>query len=153
MAWYFSTRVSVATVVSMYPSHDEASSNGDIFHVTGHFCGNSPVTGEFPTQRPVMRSFDVFFGPYLNKWFEKMVKLMIWDAIRPIMTSLQCISSCWWVNTLRLRENGYQCVWISIKISLKFTPNGMAPSKQQAVIRIDVGPDLRHSVALLGPMS
>ena len=26
------------------------------------FCaGNSPFTGEFPTQRPVMRSFDVFF--------------------------------------------------------------------------------------------
>ena len=24
-------------------------------------AGNSPVTGEFPTQRPVMRSFDVFF--------------------------------------------------------------------------------------------
>ena len=22
---------------------------------------NSPVTGEFPSQRPVMRSFDVFF--------------------------------------------------------------------------------------------
>ena len=26
------------------------------------FCaGNSPVTGEFPVQRPVMRGFDVFF--------------------------------------------------------------------------------------------
>ena len=26
------------------------------------FCaGNSPVTGEFPSQRPVTRSFDVFF--------------------------------------------------------------------------------------------
>ena len=24
-------------------------------------AGNSPVTGEFPTQRPVTRSFDVFF--------------------------------------------------------------------------------------------
>ena len=28
--------------------------------------GNSPVTGEFPTQRPVTRSFDVFFDPHLN---------------------------------------------------------------------------------------
>ena len=25
------------------------------------FAGNSPVTGEFPSQRPVTRSFDVFF--------------------------------------------------------------------------------------------
>ena len=32
------------------------------------FCkGNSPVTGEFPTQRPVTRSFDVFFDLHLDK--------------------------------------------------------------------------------------
>ena len=30
-------------------------------------AGNSPVTGEFPTQRPVTRSFDVFFELCLNK--------------------------------------------------------------------------------------
>ena len=34
------------------------SSNGDIFRVIGHLCGNSPVSGEFPAQRPVTRSFD-----------------------------------------------------------------------------------------------
>ena len=28
--------------------------------------GNSPDTGEFPAQRPVMRSFDVFFDLRLN---------------------------------------------------------------------------------------
>ena len=42
-------------------------------------AGNSPVTDEFPTQRPVTRSFDVFFDLRLNKrltkqsrgwWFE-----------------------------------------------------------------------------------
>ena len=37
------------------------SSNGSIFRVTGHCAGNSPVSGEFPTQRPVMQSFDVYF--------------------------------------------------------------------------------------------
>ena len=32
------------------------------------FCaGNSPVTGEFPAQRPVSRSFDVFFDLRPNK--------------------------------------------------------------------------------------
>ena len=30
-------------------------------------AGNSPVTGEFPAQRPVMRSFDVYFDLCLNK--------------------------------------------------------------------------------------
>ena len=29
-------------------------------------AGNSPVTGEFPSQRPVTRSFDVFFDLCLN---------------------------------------------------------------------------------------
>ena len=38
------------------------SSTGNFFRVTGHLCGNSPIPGEFPTQRPVTRSFDVFFG-------------------------------------------------------------------------------------------
>ena len=42
-------------------------------------AGNSPVNGEFPTQRPVTRSFEVFFDLRLNKrlsehswgwWFE-----------------------------------------------------------------------------------
>ena len=32
---------------------------------------NSPVTGEFPTQRPVTRSFDVFFDLRLNKRLSK----------------------------------------------------------------------------------
>ena len=31
------------------------------------FCvGNSPVTGEFPAQRPVTQRFDVFFYLHLN---------------------------------------------------------------------------------------
>ena len=42
-------------------------------------AGNSPVTGEFPAQKPVTRSFDILFGLRLNKrlsqqswgwWFE-----------------------------------------------------------------------------------
>ena len=36
------------------------------------FCaGNSPVPGEFPAQRPVMLSFDVFFDLRLNKRLSK----------------------------------------------------------------------------------
>ena len=31
------------------------------------WAGNSPVTGEFPAQRPVTRSFDVFFDLRLNE--------------------------------------------------------------------------------------
>ena len=34
-------------------------------------AGNSPVTGEFPSQRPVTRSFDVFYDLCFNKRFNK----------------------------------------------------------------------------------
>ena len=34
-------------------------------------AGNSPVTGEFPAQGPVMRSFDVFFDLRLNERLSK----------------------------------------------------------------------------------
>ena len=43
------------------------SSNGNIFRVTGPLCGEFTVPGEFPTQRPVTRSFDVYFDQRLNK--------------------------------------------------------------------------------------
>ena len=49
--------------------------------VTGRCEGNSPVTGEFPSQRPVTRNFDVFFELRLNKRLSKQS----WD---------------WWCETL-----------------------------------------------------
>ena len=45
------------------------SSNGNIFRVTGHLC--EEFTGEFPAQRPVTRSFDVFFDLRLYKRLSK----------------------------------------------------------------------------------
>ena len=46
------------------------SSNGNIFRVTGHLCREFTGPGEFPTQRPVTRSFDVF-DLRLNKRLSK----------------------------------------------------------------------------------
>ena len=39
--------------------------------VTGPLWGNSPVIGEFPSQKPVTRSFDVFFDLRLNRRLSK----------------------------------------------------------------------------------
>ena len=58
------------------------SSNGNIFRFTGHLCGE--FTG--PTQRPVTRSFDVFFDLRLNErlskqwwgwWFETLSRPLL----------------------------------------------------------------------------
>ena len=44
----------------------------EAFSVLLTLCaGNSPVTGEFPSQRPVTRSFDIFFDLRLNKRLSK----------------------------------------------------------------------------------
>ena len=44
----------------------------ETFSVLLAICaGNSPVTGEFPTQRPVTQSFDVFFKLGMNKQLSK----------------------------------------------------------------------------------
>ena len=52
----------------------------EIFSTSPALCaGNSPVTGEFPSQRPVTRSFDAFLHlrlknrlskPWRRRWFE-----------------------------------------------------------------------------------
>ena len=57
------------------------SSNGNIFRVTGHLCGEFTAPGEFLAQRPVTRSFHIFCDLRLNKrlgkqswgwWFETL---------------------------------------------------------------------------------
>ena len=78
MKWVFTTGLDLGAVCIMYMM---TSSNGNIFRVTGHLCGEFTGPGEFPAQRPVTRSFDIFFDLRLNKrmskqswgwWFETL---------------------------------------------------------------------------------
>ena len=50
------------------------SSDGNIFRVTGTLWGSPAVTGGLPSQRPVMRCFDVLFDLHLNKRLSKQSK-------------------------------------------------------------------------------
>ena len=73
-----------------------ASSNGNIFRVSGPLCGEFTGPGEFPTQRPVTRSFDVFFDRRLNKrsskqprgWWLETLSCSLWHMYMNIMKSL-----------------------------------------------------------------
>ena len=67
---------------------------------------NSPVPGEFPAQRPVTRSFDVFFDLRPNKLLSK--QSWGWWSETPS-------SSLW-----RHRNEITDCVWIDETNSLKF---------------------------------
>ena len=76
-------------------------------------AGNSPVRGEFPTQRPMMRSFDFFFDLRPNKrlskqswgwWFETLSR-PLWRQCNEVITShtyygiwllIPAIDTCSW---------------------------------------------------------
>ena len=72
------------------------SSNGNIFRVTGPLCGEFTGPGEFPTQRPVTRSFDVFFDRRLNKrlskqprgWWLETLSCSLWRQSNGLSFSL-----------------------------------------------------------------
>ena len=59
-------RISFSMYIFMMPSSD-----GNIFRVTGPLCGEFIGHDEFPSQRPVTRSFDVFFDLRLNERLNK----------------------------------------------------------------------------------
>ena len=65
--WIIKTRQVPITHVSPWWRHQM-----EIFSTLLALCaGNSPVTGEFPAQRPVTRSFDVFSDLHPNKRLSK----------------------------------------------------------------------------------
>ena len=57
------------TILLFNPSHDVIKWN--IFRATDPLWGNSSVTDDFPAQRPVTRSFGVFFDLHRNKRLSK----------------------------------------------------------------------------------
>ena len=57
--------------ISWKKTYMMTSSSGNIFRIRAICVGNSLVTGEFPAQRPVTRSFDVFFDWHPNKRLSK----------------------------------------------------------------------------------
>ena len=68
------------------------SSNGNIFRVTGHLCGEFTGPRWIPHTKPVTRSFDVFFDLRLNKRLSKQ-----WWG--------------WWFETLSLPLWRHRNVW------------------------------------------
>ena len=114
----------------------------ETFFVLLDLCaGNSPVTGEFPSERPVMRSFDVFFDLCLNKrlskqswgWWFEMPSRPLWrlcNAFWPCLTNTLC-SCC--NNHKDFVANGNGCsfhmkVLLSFINTLRHRQNGHHPT-------------------------
>ena len=113
-------------------------------------AGYSPVTGEFPAQRPVTRIFDVFFDLFLNKrlskqswgWWSETLSRSLW---------LHCnIKKMHFKNVLcpmTALMSRPQCALISNTFSY-ITRNLRPDSRNIAVIRL-----LRRIAKLHGPQA
>ena len=66
------TLLCILDLIAALNEYMMTSSNGNIFRVTGHLCGEFTVPGEFPAQRPVTRGFDVsLICTRINGWVNK----------------------------------------------------------------------------------
>ena len=101
-------------------THDDVIKWKHFARLLGICAGNSPVPGEFPAQRPVTRSFDVFFDLRLNKrlskqswgwWFETL-SCSLWRHCDDLVTPLKLI---WRSGTcrfnLRVRDIAVTLTW------------------------------------------
>ena len=63
------------------------------------YAGNSPVPGEFPAQRPVMRNLEIFFDLRLNKrlskqswgWWFEMLPRPLWRHSNALLSVSWCV--------------------------------------------------------------
>ena len=93
------------------------------------FCaGNSPVPGEFPAQRPVTRSFGVFFDLRPNKRLSKQ-----WWG--------------WWFETLSCplwrHSNGYNHVWLTVRPFATSRPVWFKPQSHGLTSMLQLTRDFR----------
>ena len=106
-------------------------SNGTIFRVTGPLCGEFTGLRWIPAQRPVMRSFDVFFDLRVNKqlskqswgwWFKTLSCSLLrhrnvaWTILSPTQKTANTYWGIYVINIMlmlvRLQQH-----WLRVKIS------------------------------------
>ena len=98
--------------------------------------GNSPVTGEFPTQRPVTRSFDGFFDLCMNKrwskqwwgwWFKTPSRPLwrhcndyeIWSTLKRIHSSFTHVGHFYVLHTVKVLGI-IQCIYGLQSVNMYF---------------------------------
>ena len=135
-------------------------------------AGISPVIGEFPSQRPVTRSFDVFFDLYLNIQLNiqsrrRRLEAQSHSLWRHCIYFLRCTYLClpsmlcnlWlncYINTLRPRQNSshfaddifkvifsYRSVSFRFKFHWKLIPNILFTCSLHVSISLDDGLSVR----------
>ena len=84
------------------------------------YAGNTPVSGEFPAQRAVTRSFDVFFDLCLNKRLSKQSWGWWFETLsRPLWRHCNGIMKCRYQNAVQLFQ-AFNVIWFMSSFSAIF---------------------------------
>ena len=87
------------------------SSNGNIFRVTGHLWGEFTGPRWHPAQRPVTRSFDVFFDLLLYKRLRKRSWGWWFETLScPLWRHRNMTAVCIYINKCRYHDV-FTCEW------------------------------------------
>ena len=112
------------------------SSNGSIFRVTGPFCGEFTGPGEFPAQRPVTRSFNVFFDLCLNKRLRKQPWGWWFETPSWSLWRHRNVQGQFWPKGIVIT-----CIWVFI---------GLCVSRSQVCLRDNLWP-VQVRITKFGP--
>ena len=105
----FAIAVQYAKLCYNWPCHDDVIKWKHFPRNWPFFAGNSPGPGEFPAQRAVMPSFDVFCDLCLNKWLSKqswgwwfeMLSRPLWHHCNVLWNLLEFANTCYSTWTSR----------------------------------------------------
>ena len=119
-----SSVVAVQCCCRMGPAYSWWHHQMETFSALLALCvGNSPETGEFPTQRPATRSFDVFFDLRLSKrpwgWWFGTPSWSSWRHCNVIEIHLNWETHQWWCcmlvnNRTWFNFNPYMDKWLHV---------------------------------------
>ena len=121
-------------------------------------AGNSPVTGEFPSQRPVMRSFDVFFDLRLNKrlskqsldWWFETPSCSLWRHSNNFfwvqrLNKVSALSLSFMFNTVLYRPRHIDSQWYTCKCKTEWYQT--TTKRNRALTCWSLNKNLQHAFA------
>ena len=114
-------------------------------------AGNSPVSGEFPAQRPVTRRFDIFFDLHLNKrlskqswgwWFETQSRPLrrhcndnrYLNKWWPFSLMHICVTQPKWVKKLCLKLGFVLVPWLLVAYHRHYSDIGRHSNHQATTL-------------------
>ena len=121
-----------------------ASSNGNIFRVTGHLCGEFTSPRWIPAQRPVTRSFDVCFDLHLNKrlikqsggWWFEILSHPLWCHCNVNRCNMAPTSHCFTASFPHLEWDVCTNMY-TISLQVCNISMGILPMEQKCISRIN----------------